>query len=239
MEALLVPTTGIIDSHQLMEYFIKDASSRGAEVVYNAELTGLTKKGTGGFIAEIEEPSGDKIEIEAGIVVNAAGLNSDKVAEFAGIDIDKAGYRIKQCKGTYFRTKNFRDSPVEHLVYPAVGKDSTSLGIHLTPDLAGQLRMGPDAEYVPEDTGYEVNESKKTNFMKSISKFLNNLNDKDVLADTSGIRPKLQGPGEKFRDFVIKEEGDRGLKGLINLIGIESPGLTAAISIAKRVKELI
>jgi L-2-hydroxyglutarate oxidase LhgO len=239
-EALLVPSTGIIDSHQLMEYFIKEATSRGAEIVYNAELTALDKKGTGGGLAaEIKEPSGESLDIEAGLIINAAGLNSDKVAAMAGIDVDQAGYRLKPCKGSYFRTANFNSDPVEHLIYPAVSADSTSLGIHITPDLGGQLRLGPDAEYVEPGTGYDVAEDKKEKFTESVSKFLEGLNPAEVRPDTSGIRPKLQGPGEKFRDFIIRDEGDRGLPGLINLIGIESPGLTAAIPIAQRVKELI
>ncbi|MEA3506194.1 MAG: NAD(P)/FAD-dependent oxidoreductase [Elusimicrobiota bacterium] len=238
-EALLVPSTGIIDTHQLMEYFIKDAASRGAEIVYSAELTALDKKGAGGFVAEIKEPSGEILEIEAGVIVNAAGLNSDRVAAMAGIDIDEAGYRLKPCKGSYFRTGNFNSDPVEHLIYPAVGADAISLGIHLTPDLGGELRLGPDAEYVEPGTGYDVDERKKEKFMGSVNSFLSGLNPEEIRADTSGIRPKLRGPGEKFRDFIVQEESGRGLPGLINLIGIESPGLTAAIPIAQRVKELI
>jgi L-2-hydroxyglutarate oxidase LhgO len=109
------------------------------------------------------------------------------------------------------------------------------LGIHITPDLAGGLRLGPDAKYVSE-INYDINEVDKKVFYESVRRFLPTLELGDLIPDTTGIRPKLQIETEDFRDFVIKEESEKGFPGFINLIGIESPGLTSCLAIADIVK---
>ena len=112
--------------------------------------------------------------------------------------------------------------------------------VDITVDLGGGVRLGPDVQYLDRrDKDYTVDENKREMFHNLASKFICGIKIDDIYPDTAGIRPKLQGPDEEFRDFVIKEESDNGLDGFINLIGIESPGLTASMAIAERVKELI
>jgi L-2-hydroxyglutarate oxidase LhgO len=232
IEAIFVPTTGILDSHALMEYFIKEAGDKGAEFAYNAEVTGIEKK-QGCYRIRVADADSGTFEFDSEVVVNCAGLDSDRIAEMA-----KTGqYKIKYCKGTYFRLKN---PSIGRLIYPVVKKGSVSLGIHVTPDLAGGIRLGPDVEYITSrEKDYTVNESKMQMFYEQTKKLIPELEINDIYPDTAGIRAKLQGPGEDFRDFVIKEESEQGFEGFVNLIGIESPGLTASVAIAKMVKNVL
>ncbi len=149
----------------------------------------------------------------------------------------KDEYRLNYCKGDYFRVSATKAKFINHLVYPVPKEDRAGLGIHATLDLAGGLRLGPDDEYV-EKIDYNIDESKKNIFYESVKQFLPFIQIGDLTADTSGIRPKLQGPKEAFRDFIIKDETENNLPGFINLIGIESPGLTSCLSIAKIVNNL-
>ncbi|MCL6579545.1 MAG: FAD-dependent oxidoreductase, partial [Candidatus Bathyarchaeota archaeon] len=175
---------------------------------------------------------GEKFAIEAETVINCAGLNSDKIAQMLGIDIDKAGYRQYYCKGDYFRALG--KLPLELLVYPV--PSGPGLGIHLTPDLSGVVRLGPNAYYV-DSIDYKV-ESREEEFREDIKRFFPLIVNYRLVPDFAGIRPKLQGPGEGFKDFVIKHEVEKGLFGFINLVGIESPGLTCAPTIAESVVEI-
>jgi L-2-hydroxyglutarate oxidase LhgO len=124
---------------------------------------------------------------------------------------------------------------VQRLVYPVPEKNHVGLGVHLTLDLGGRMKLGPDATYIDRVEDYKVGSEKRDQFYESAVKFLPFIRREDVIPDMSGIRPKLQGPGEQFRDFVISED----LPGFINLVGIESPGLTAAPAIARYVKDLL
>jgi L-2-hydroxyglutarate oxidase LhgO len=123
-------------------------------------------------------------------------------------------------------------------VYPV--PSPVSLGIHALVDMAGRMKFGPDAEYLPDRRlDYRVDEGKLAAFGHSVRKLVPSISDDDLAPDMSGIRPKLQGPGEPVRDFVIREEGDRGLPGFINLVGIDSPGLTSSPAIARHVEALM
>ncbi|MEE9500377.1 MAG: FAD-dependent oxidoreductase, partial [Candidatus Omnitrophota bacterium] len=135
--------------------------------------------------------------------------------------------------GQYFRIRNPKKFSITHLVYPP--PTEIGLGIHVTPDLAGGLRFGPDAKYV-SDIDYNIDEKEKKVFFDSVSKFLPVLEPDDLIPDTAGIRPKLQGKDEGFRDFIIREESEKGFPNFVNLIGIESPGLTSSLAIAEKVK---
>ncbi len=233
--AFFSPDSGIIDSHALMNFFFKRAKQAGVMFSFSTEAVAITKDDSG-YDIRVREPSGDSFSFKAGVVINCAGFYSDKVARMAGIDIEKYFYRIHWCKGQYFRIRNPGKFSLKHLVYPPATK--ISLGIHFTPDLGGGLRLGPDAEYVSE-IDYNVKERDKIKFWESLNKFLPGLALDDLIPDTAGVRAKLQGPGQDFRDFVIKEETDKGFPGFINLIGIESPGLTACLSIAGIVKKIV
>jgi L-2-hydroxyglutarate oxidase LhgO len=163
-------------------------------------------------------------------VVNAAGLDADTVAGLAGFDLDACGYRQRYARGRYFRVAPAKSHLARHLIYPAPPKES--LGIHVTLDLAGGVRLGPDLEYLRDRRqDYDVADGLRDAFHAAVSRFLEGLAPEDLAPDLAGIRPKLQGPGEPFRDFVIREESDRGRPGWVNLVGIESPGLTSCLEI--------
>ncbi len=233
---MLSPTTGIISAHGLMDYFYHSAKNNGAEVQTHCNVVGLQKQNSH-FEVTIEE-GGTRSSFTSEIVINAAGLESDTIAALAGIDIDAAGYRLHHCKGSYFAVTNSKRKLVSRLVYPVPPKES--LGVHALVDLGGRLKFGPDVEYMPARTyNYSVDESKRHAFAESVRRILPSINDEDLTADMSGIRAKLQGKGEPVRDFIIMDEADRGLSGLINLIGIESPGLTSSAAIARYVLHLL
>ncbi len=229
--ALFSPSTGIIDSHGLMRSFVLNAESRGAIIAFRSFVTAIHLENRG-YEVEI---NGGEYRLRSRVVVNCAGLHADKVAALAGMDIDKLGYRLKYCKGNYFTLSP--PPKLRHLVYPVPVKENESLGIHATLDLSGRVRFGPDSEYV-NDLEYSVDETKKDLFVQSVKKYLPDTAAGAIQPDMSGIRPKLQGPGEPYRDFIIREEKELGYPGFINLIGIESPGLTACVAIGKRVLAL-
>ena len=232
---LYCPESGIVDSHQLMSYFEHKSESRGVTIAYNCSVMGLQKNGTS-FTVRIDDADGENLYLETSLVINAAGLGADTIAEMAGIDIDAAGYRIYPCKGEYFAVSGRHTDKLNHLVYPL--PTPTYLGAHASLDLNGHLKIGPNAFYV-EELNYDVDPAHQEACHRAAHKFLPFIEYEDLSPDMSGIRPKLYRKGEPFRDFVIREESDRGLAGLINLIGIESPGLTACLSIAEMVDTLV
>ncbi len=229
--AIFSPESGILDSHSLMEFFYREAKSRGADFAFSVEVTAV-KKEKSGYKITVREPKKDFFTFRTSCVINCAGLYSGAVAALTGIDPDKFGYSIHYCKGCYFRINNTKKFSVKRLIYPP--PTETGLGIHVTPDLAGGLRIGPDAEYV-KCINYDIDEWRKKIFLDSVSKFLPALEETDLSPDTAGIRAKLQGEGGGFRDFVIKNEEEKGFPNFVNLIGIESPGLTGSLAIAERV----
>ena len=234
--ALLCPPTGIIDSYSLMKYFIARATGADARIAYLSEVTGIDKVADGYQVTTGD--TADKFTFTTRVLVNCAGLYSDKVAEMAGIDIAEAGYKLYYCKGKYFSVGNGKNTLVTRLVYPVPPVKVTGLGIHVTLDLEGRMRLGPDTEYV-DNIDYTVDNKHKRLFYQSARTFLPFIEYNDLEPEMAGIRPKLQPPGGEFRDFVIREESDKGLPGFINLIGIESPGLTASPAIAEYVESLI
>ena len=232
--AIWSPGTGILDTHSFMKVLAKQFQSRGGQIAYNTELIGI-EKNKDGFVLTVKESSGDTFSFQARLCVNCSGLSSDKVAGLAGLARDE--YRLKFCKGDYFRVQQSKAKRINHLVYPVPRHQGAGLGVHATLDLAGSMRLGPDDEYV-HAIDYAINPAKRRIFWESVRTFMPFIEEDDLSADTSGIRPKLQGPGEGFRDFIIQDEAANGLPGLINLIGIESPGLTASLSIARMVSKI-
>ncbi len=233
---MLSPSTGIISAHGLMDFYYHAAKHNGAEIQVHCTVVGLQKKNTE-FEIIIEE-GGQRSSFTSEVVINAAGLESDTIAALAGIDIDAAGYRLHHCKGCYFAVNGAKAKLITRLVYPIPPKES--LGVHALVDLGGRLKFGPDVEYLPDRSyDYSVAENKRHAFAESIRRIFPAVTDDDVSPDYSGIRAKLQGPGEPVKDYIIRNEADRGLSGLINLIGIESPGLTASPAIAEYVATLL
>lgn len=234
--AIFSPTTGIIDAHALMKHLLTRARERGAQIVYQAKVTGIERV-TDGYTVTVADNTGE-FPFHTGILINCAGLHSDKIAELAGIDTTKAGYRLHYCKGEYFSVSGHKSRLVKRLIYPVPLPNLTGVGIHVTFDLEGRMRLGPSAYYV-NNLDYSVDHQNKSLFYDSVRKLLPLIEYDDLAPEMAGIRPKLQEPGGGFRDFVIQEESDKGLPGLINLIGIESPGLTASPAIAEYVDSLV
>jgi L-2-hydroxyglutarate oxidase LhgO len=233
--ALWSPSTGIFDTHTLMKRLEYDAQEAGATIAYNAEVMGITKSACG-YDVSVRDTDGSTMVLACERVVNAAGLFSDKIAAMAGIDIGGSGYRIRYCKGEYFSVSNRHKNRLKHLVYPA--PTAISLGIHGVLGLEGNLRLGPSAMYV-DTIDYDVEPSHAAEFFTGAKTLFPFLLRDDLSPDMAGIRPKLQGKGDGFRDFVIRDEADKGLPGFIDLVGIESPGLTSALAIARYVEQII
>jgi L-2-hydroxyglutarate oxidase LhgO len=232
---LYSPETGIVDSHQLMGYLEQAAESRGATIAYGTEVIGL-EKSVGGYVLEVKDTDGQQLQLETQAVINSAGLWADKIAWMAGINVEKEGYRIYPCKGEYFSISSRHHGKVGRLVYPT--PSPIHLGAHAVLGLDDRLKIGPSAVYVDE-ISYRVDADHQQEFYSKAKKFLPFLEYEDLAPDMAGIRPKLYRKGEPFRDFIIQEEGDRGLSGLVNLVGIESPGLTACLTIAETVDKLL
>lgn len=228
--AIFSPSTGIVDSHSLMADLYHRASAGGVLFSFNSTLSSIEKTGDG-YILGIDE---ENYRFHSSVVINAAGLQSDRVAALAGMDVDNAGYRLRYCKGSYFSYE--KPSPVRRLVYPVPHTDLMGLGVHATLDLKGRLRFGPDAEYVDE-IDYRVDAGRRDAFFDGASRIISGLDREAFIPDMAGVRPKIAGEGTK--DFVIRHEADRGLEGFINLVGMESPGLTACLSVARLVSRLV
>jgi len=227
--ALLSPETGIIDTHALMNCFLKQAEDKKARLVCRTRVSHIERESPGWRIFA-EGDKGDAYEFLTAIVINAAGLASDTIANMAG-----GHYQLHFCKGDYCSLSGIKPGQVGRLIYPAPVKDHAGLGVHLTIDLNGRFRLGPDATYIDRREEYGVSPEKAALFYEHAGKFLPFLQPENVHPDMAGIRPKLQGPGDPFADFVIREDAP----GFINLVGIESPGLTASPAIARYVRALI
>ena len=239
-EAMLSPNSGIIDSHALMTSLERKASQRDVLFAYGCELIGFTRT-DGPHVVEVGEPDGGVTRIAAERLVNAAGLWADHVAALAGIDVDAAGYRQMYSKGEYFSVASRHHGRVNHLNYPAVTARTLGgacHGVHLVIDLGGRMKLGPNELYGPQ-IETRVDPGHALAFHQEMSRFLPFLEIDDLAPEMAGVRPMLQRLGGPFCDFVIREESDRGLPGLVNLIGIESPGLTSCLAIAAYVDSLI
>jgi len=234
--AILSPSSGIIDSWALMKYFESSALRNGVQFAYRTKVIGIEKT-SDGYRITTNDGKGNS-SFMAGIVVNCAGLNSDEIASMIGIDVEMLGYKLHYCKGEYFSLSAQKSHLVKRLIFPLPPADGSGLGVHVTLDLKGRVKLGPGAQYVGAPD-YSVSIRNQQLFYSSIKKLLPIIDYDDLFPDMAGIRPKLQKPGGDFRDFVIREESDRGLPGFISLIGIESPGLTASPAIADYVYDMV
>jgi len=235
-KALLSPSTGVINSHVLMERLEDIAMQNGALPAYCHHVQEIEPLQEG-YRVYFTNPDGSKDAMECEVLINSAGLQADRVAALTGIDPVSCGYRIHPCKGEYFSLPPKKAALINHLIYPPPLQALTGLGTHVTKTLDGRLRLGPNAVYVDEED-YSVDPARAGDFYRSVKPFLPFIEEEDLEPEMAGIRPKLSGPGEDFRDFVIVEESANGRPGLINLVGIESPGLTACLAIARRVSSL-
>lgn len=235
--ALFSPSTGVINTHRLMAQLQWITLKKGGLIAYRHEAIRLEHKGNK-FHVYCKGPDNKTEIISCSWLINCAGLSADRIAKGLGMDIDEANYRIYFCKGEYFSVSQSKANLISHLIYPLPPGGLEGLGIHATKTLDGRLRLGPNVFYV-DSVDYEVDSEHATEFFDSARAYLPFLEFADLQPDMAGIRPKLQAPGAPFRDFVICHETERGFRGLINLIGIESPGLTSALSLAVMVADLI
>jgi len=228
--ALSSPGTGIVDSHGLMQALLRDAEAHGAAVVYRSPVAGGAPAADG---LQLEIGGAEPMRVLAGRVFNCAGLQARQVAlAIRGVP-EAAVPAVHLAKGNYYSLAGA--APFSRLVYPV--PEAAGLGVHLTLDLGGQARFGPDVEWV-QRIDYDVDPARAEGFYAAIRRYWPGLPDGALQPAYAGIRPKLQGPGEPFRDFLIQGEPEHGIQGLWNLLGIESPGLTACLSLARLVAGL-
>jgi L-2-hydroxyglutarate oxidase LhgO len=228
--ALLSPSTGIIDSHAFMLSLRGDAEDAGAACAFHTPL--LRAKATAAGI-EIDVGGSAPMSLECRLLINAAGLNASAVAR----SID--GMPLELIPPTYLAKGNYfscaAPAPFSHLIYPV--PEPGGLGVHLTLDMAGQARFGPDVEWV-ETIDYAVDPARAERFYPAIRRYWPALPDGALMPSYSGIRPKIVPPAVAVQDFFIQGPRDHGVDGLINLFGIESPGLTSSLAIANHVSEM-
>lgn len=229
--ALFSPSTGIISSHELMATYLADISNENGQLVLQTKVNSISKRGDNFLVCcDIE---GEKYEFTTRVLVNSAGLGAQKIAEscdFLSTDLIPA---LHLCKGNYFVYGG--KNPFSHLIYPVPEKSGAGLGVHATIDLGGQLKFGPDVEYLDTED-YEVTLSRKTDYVEAVRRYFPGL-DADLLnPGYVGIRPKLQGLGDPVRDFDIQTSDVHGVAGLVQLFGIESPGLTSSMAIGEYVE---
>jgi len=232
--ALWSPRSGIVDAHALVDAHRRLAIDHDVVFCFRSAVTALDARG-GGWSVAFVDADGTGYRVRTRAVVNAAGLHATELCTLAGVDTGRAGLQTHYCKGDYFAVSSNRGA-LEHLVYPM--PTDAGLGVHLTLNLAGEVYAGPDTEYV-ERLHYDVDARKADLFCRAVSRYYPGLTPDDFRPAYAGIRPKLQGPSQPFRDFVVDDMRDRGAPGFIAMVGIESPGLTAAEALALRVLQLV
>lgn len=225
--ALLSPSTGIIDSHGYMLALLGEAEDHGAALALNTPFESAEAAGTG---FRVHTGGRDPMSLTCRLLINSAGLAAPMVARnIEGLPAH-AIPQARFAKGSYFSLAG--KSPFSRLIYPA--PHTHGLGVHLTLDLAGQARFGPDIEWV-EAIDYAVDPRRMDGFGDAIRRYWPGLPEDALVPAYSGIRPKISGPDEPAMDFRIDGREEHGLSGLVNLFGIESPGLTASLAIASEV----
>ncbi|KAF5750342.1 L-2-hydroxyglutarate dehydrogenase mitochondrial isoform X1 [Tripterygium wilfordii] len=250
VKALLSPVTGIVDSHSLMLSLVGDAESHRTSFCYNTTVIGGHVEGDSVHLyisknKDLENWDGNfpldlELVLVPRLVVNSSGLSAMALAKrFHGLDsaaIPPAYY----ARGCYFTLSNTRSPPFKRLIYPL--PEDGGIGVHVTLDLDGQVKFGPDVEWIDgiddissflDKYDYTVNANRAERFYLEIRKYFPNLKDKSLEPGYAGIRPKICGRGQSPTDFLIQGEDVHGVPGLVNLFGIESPGLTCSMAIAE------
>ncbi|KAF3942366.1 hypothetical protein ABW19_dt0210258 [Dactylella cylindrospora] len=231
------PSTGIVSVHDLIVYLrgvLEDASG-DSDISLLTTVTNLTKTATGNYeittkYVTDEEP----ITITADVVINAAGLGACQVSNLL---LPKERHVTPfYAKGNYFSYSASKPK-VSRLIYPCPVEGLGGLGTHLTLDLAGRMRFGPDVEWIDDPGDLVARDYRLEDAIGAVKRYLPGIKKENLAVDYCGIRPKLVGKGGGFQDFVIREE--EGFEGFVNLLGIESPGLTSSLAIAERVDEIL
>lgn len=225
--ALLSPSTGIIDSHEYISALQADLETHNGTVLFVSEASGV-RIGSDGIELSV---NGDAVI--CGTLINAAGLGATNLASGGNRVLDDVP-TMYLAKGHYFSYQG--RSPFGHLIYPV--PSGGGLGIHATIDLSGTAQFGPDVTWI-DNIDYSFDEDRKSQFVSAIRRYFPAIDANKLVPAYTGIRPKVVGPGEPAGDFVIHAEADHGVSNLINLYGIESPGLTASLAIADHVQLLL
>lgn len=226
--ALLSPSTGIIDSHGLMLTLQGDLENKGGQCVFNTPLESVVIEAEGGFTCSFG--GNDGMQLRCNMLINAAGLHAPSLArQFNGL---AAQYIPGEyyCKGSYFTLSG--KAPFSHLIYPM--PNESGLGVHLTLDLGGQAKFGPDTEWIDTEE-YEVNPNHAEQFYAAVRSYWPELANGRLEPGYAGIRPKIVSKNEAAADFMISGPAHHGVPNLVNLFGIESPGLTSCLAIADEV----
>ena len=236
---LFSPSTGIIHSHRLMRHYAARANKNGAQFVPQTTVSRVERQDDTHYRVHVVYPDGQTDTFASRWIINCAGLESDRIAQSMGMDIDACGYRLHYWKGEYF-SLDVPQGFIRRLVYPVPQEDHVGLGVHATIDLGNRVKLGPNATYLPgRKIDYAVDSASRHSFYVAACRYLPGIQIDQLNPEMAGIRPKLQRPGDPARDFIIAEESSRGFPGVVNLIGIESPGLTASPAIARHVAAMV
>ena len=229
-QALESASSGIVDSHGLMASLALEAEQHGAVIARRHRVTRIDCQ-PGCFTLTVEGPD-QPFRLRAERLINAAGLGAVPLTRVMDGLPETARPEQRFAKGHYFKLRG--QPPAGRLIYPL--PDVDGLGVHLTLDLAGGARFGPDVEWV-ERPDYRVDENRQASFEQAVRRYWPGLPEGALQPDYAGVRPKLWLNGSPYRDFLIQDQGEHGIEGLVNLLGIESPGLTAALALAERLEE--
>lgn len=228
--ALFSPSTGIVDSHHYMLSLQGDLENAGGMVVFHTQVDHVTPGAQGMVLSTL---GGDQLSCKS--LVNAAGLHAPGLAGRMDGLPQACRPTAFFAKGNYFALTG--RAPFRHLIYPV--PEHAGLGVHLTLDLAGQAKFGPDVQWVSSPDDLQVDPRRGDAFYAAIRSYWPDLPDGALVPDYAGIRPKISGPTEPAADFVISGPQQHGVPGLVNLFGIESPGLTSSLAIAERVAAMV
>jgi L-2-hydroxyglutarate oxidase LhgO len=236
--ALHSPDSGIVDSHALMNSLLGEAEAAGAMLALKSPFEEARRHGSGGWV--VHTGGDEAFELGCRWLVNAAGLGTHRVAgAIEGLAVE-AYPAQRLAKGHYFGLTG--RVPFSRLIYPT--PVDGGLGVHLTLDLGGQARFGPDVEWLPAgaaeaELDYAVDGSRKAAFERDIRRYWPGLQEGALVPAYTGVRPKLSGPGEPAADFLVQGRADHGLPGLVQMLGIESPGLTSCLALGEYVAGLV
>jgi L-2-hydroxyglutarate oxidase LhgO len=231
--ALHSPTSGVVDVHELIASLGRAVKEADGAIVCSTSVERIEPTGDGWLVRTLDT-MGREAELEAKRVVNSAGLGAIEVAKRSGLSADEMPWRLYPCKGSYFSLGAGAPPTKNSLIYPL--PSGGGLGVHITADLSGARRAGPDARFV-DTIEYSVEESDADRFAAAVATYLPGIRAEHLTPDYSGVRPKLVGPEGGFADFILANP--RTQPGFVHLIGIESPGLTASLAIGARVSEMI
>ena len=232
---LYVGCAGILSAHELMLAYYRESQLKNHDYLFKSKLVGA-KQINSGYELDIENPLGESETVSCEWVINSAGLESDIIAELIGNDFPK----LKYSKGCYFKLSPKWRSAFKRLIYPLPDKEHGTLGIHLSFDQNNSVKLGPSAHWLENKIeDYDIDEKLIDQFYNEGKLYIKNLQKDDLSPDYSGIRPKINIDNNPMPDFYIEHEESKGLPGWINLIGIESPGITASIAIGNKISKIV